>query len=40
MVTCTVLLHRKPAVVPNGKVEVVVHGPDGSVIPPVRRVPH
>jgi hypothetical protein len=40
MVTCTVLLHHKPAPAPTGKVEVIVHAPDGSVIPAVRRAPH
>jgi hypothetical protein len=39
MLTCAWLLRTKPRVVPEGKVEIIVHGPDGTTIPAVRRAP-
>jgi hypothetical protein len=38
LVTCSVLLHRRPSSGPRYSVEIVVHGPDGKIIPAVRRV--
>ena len=38
LVCVGLLAHRKPAE-PGYSVEIVVHGPDGKVIPAIRRAP-